>query len=76
MNNKNRKELKIALAKITEALEIVESIRDLEQEKFDNLAEGLQQSENGSRLEENFSSLEEAANYLDDAKCSIETAIE
>jgi hypothetical protein len=43
----------------------MEAIRDEEQESFDNLSEGLQQSENGQKMEE-------AANSLDEWITSVE----
>ena len=47
MNRKDRKELEKALVKLGEAQEIIDAIREGEQEKFDNLPEGLQQTEKG-----------------------------
>jgi hypothetical protein len=45
------------LALLSEAQEIIESIKDGEQEKFDNLSEGLQQTEKGQKFEETVSTL-------------------
>lgn len=47
--------------------ETLESIRDDEQEKFDNMPEGLQASERGSTLESNVSELDDAITNLNDA---------
>lgn len=65
MNDKTRKLLKSA----------IETIRDEEQEKFDNLPEGLQQSENGQKFEEIVSSLDEAISNLQDAINNIDSVI-
>lgn len=46
----------------------LESAQGEEQDKFDNMSEGLQQSENGQKLEENANDLEEAVNSLDEAE--------
>lgn len=51
---------------ISEAKSILESVRDDEQSAFDNLPEGLQQSERGQAMEQNVS-------YLDDAISSLES---
>jgi exonuclease VII small subunit len=74
MNNQDRKELERAIEMISEAKSIIESIKDGEQEKFDNLSEGLQQSEKGQKFEENVSSLYEAISSLDSAEDYINTA--
>lgn len=44
----------------------VESIRDEEQDKFDNLTEGLQQSEKGQAIEAAVTELESAQQALDE----------
>lgn len=65
MNKQSRKEL----AEITDQLEAIrDRISELlegEQEKFDNLNEGLQQSERGQAIEEAISTLEEAETDID-----------
>ena len=45
MNKARRKQLEKASALLSEAREIIESCRDEEQDAFDNMPEGLQQSE-------------------------------
>lgn len=54
------------LALLEQAHSEIEGIKDEEQDKFDNMSEGLQQSENGQKLEENVQSLDEALSNLDD----------
>ena len=76
MNKGDRKELQRGLDLMGEAKEIFEAIRDGEQEKFDNLSEGLQQTENGQKFETNVSSLDDAINYIDDVQSSVEEAME
>ena len=73
MNNKTRKELEKVVSIINDLKEIITTIIDEEQTKFDNLPEGLQQSENGSKLEEAAATLEEVINSLDEAIDNIET---
>jgi len=69
MNADKRKELAKAIQLLEDAKSIIESIQEQEQECFDNLSEGLQQSERGQRFEE-------LAGILGDAVGSVETAIE
>ena len=76
MNKENRKELEKAIALIEDAKEIVERIKDEEQEKFDNLTEGLQQTERGQRFEETVSTLDDVFSQLEEAVYGINTASE
>lgn len=76
MNKNDRKELEKALALLGEAQEIIDAIKDGEQEKFDNLSEGLQQTEKGQKFEETVSILEDAWNSIDEAVGSINEAME
>jgi len=76
MNKQNRKELEHALLLIDEAKGIVEQIRDEEQEKYDNLSEGLQQSEKGQKFEANASDLDEALNNLEEAIGNVNNSLE
>lgn len=76
MNKNDRKDLEKALALLSEAKEIVETIRDGEQEKFDNLSEGLQQTEKGQKFEETVSNLDDVCNSIDEATENIEQCIE
>jgi DNA repair ATPase RecN len=76
MNKNDRKELEKALALLGEAQEIIDAIKDGEQEKFDNLSEGLQQTEKGQKFEEIVSTLEDAWNSIDEAVGSINEAME
>lgn len=57
----------VRLPTIENAKEEVEGLRDDEQEKFDNLPEGLQQAERGQAMEEAVGYLEEAADKLEEA---------
>lgn len=72
MNKKQRERLERAASLISEAKEIIEQIRDEEQEKFENLSEGLQASEKGQALEENSSSLDGANDELSNVLETIE----
>lgn len=76
MNNKDRKKLEEALILLGESQEIIDSIKESEQEKYENLPEGIQQSEKGQKLEESASLLEEAWDSIDEAIGNINIAIE
>lgn len=72
MNKANREEIaKLAgqLADLKSQAETIgEQLRTLgeaEQEKYDNLSEGLQQGENGQKFETDAQTLSEAADYAD-----------
>jgi division protein CdvB (Snf7/Vps24/ESCRT-III family) len=73
MNKETRKELEKVIEIINDLKEILTTVIDEEQSKYDNLPEGLQQAENGAKMEESVASLEEALSHLDEAIDSIET---
>ena len=72
MNKQRRKELERAARLIIEAQEIVEAVKDEEQEAHDNLPESLQYSEKGEQMEEYVQMLEEACEGLEIAQGAIE----
>lgn len=76
MNKENRKDLEKAVSLIEQAREIVEAIKDGEQEKYDSLTEGLQQSERGQKFEQDASDLDDIFNQLDEAIENINTITE
>jgi hypothetical protein len=75
MNNKTRKELEKVVDIINDLKEILTTIIDEEQNKFDNLPDGLQQGDNGIQMEDAVSNLQEAIDHLDDTIGSIETVV-
>ena len=75
MNKSDRAELQKAINMIDEARGIVESIGESEQEKYDNLTEGLQASERGQKFEESASSLSEVCDSLQEAIGTIEESM-
>lgn len=72
MNKQRRKVLAEVVAKIDEAMELLESVQGEEQEAFDNMPEGIQVSERGETMEEYISTMEEQLSYLEDAKMELE----
>lgn len=72
MNKIRRKKLQEAFALVTRAKNILETVRNEEQEAYDNLPEQFQISERGEEMEGYIEILEEAFNYLDDANSAVE----
>lgn len=65
MNKQDRKQLEKALNLINEGLEIMSAIKDQEEEKFDNLPEGIQESERGEQFQENIDNLDSAISDIE-----------
>lgn len=65
MNKARRKEIARAIELIEAARDILESVKDDEQEAFDNMPESLQASERGEAMEGYIYTLEEAVEALD-----------
>jgi hypothetical protein len=74
MNIDNRKDLNKAYELLEEAKALIEAVGEAEQEKFDNMSEGLQQTERGQRMEECASELADAASSIDDILSTVENA--
>ena len=69
MNNNRRKEIKRVIDSIRVSTEMLESILADEEEAFENMPEGLQNSDNGMMSEE-------AQEQLSNAIVALEEAIE
>lgn len=69
LNAGRRKKLTVAIDHLREASNIVDQIKDEEQDSLDNMPENLQESER-------YSNMEEAVDALDDALVSINEAFE
>lgn len=83
MNKQRRKEAGTIRNRIedvqTEMVAIMEdlgNLRDEEQEGFDNMSEGLQQSDTGQRIEMAANELDEAFNTLDEIDTILQSAME
>lgn len=72
MNKARRKKLGEAFDLVNSAKEILEDVREEEQEAYENLPESLQNSGKGEEMQNYIEMLEEAENYLDDANSVIE----
>lgn len=72
MNKQRRKKLEEALNLIDQAKDILEEVKDEEQDAFDNLPENFQNGERGEEMQNYIEMLDEAYGYLDDANSVIE----
>lgn len=66
MNKQRRKWLSDVITKLEEAKTDIESIAEEEREAYDNLPEGIQESDRGNAMCENADDLEQASSDLDD----------
>jgi len=67
MNNERRKRISSVVDALTDALEAVRDLAAEEQEAFDAMPEGLQDSERGEAASEAAASLEEAVGMLEES---------
>jgi hypothetical protein len=82
MNNARRKELKAAISLAEEVkanLDCLEEIltvcKEEEEECYDNLPEGLQESDKGDRIQEAIDTLDDAINSLDEIRDNVDSLI-
>jgi hypothetical protein len=70
------KDLERVQSLILEAKELMEAMKDTQQEKFDNLPEGFQQGTKGEAIEERISNFEEIYDNLENSMDTIELMLE
>jgi exonuclease VII small subunit len=68
----NKAAFEATIAELREIKDDLETIRDEEQDSFDNLPEGLQAGEKGQDMEAAISSIEDAMNTLDNLPDAID----
>lgn len=76
MNAKQRKELQGYADSLEEIKCAIEEMRDDEECKFENMPEGLQESERGEAMQFAIDQLEEASTYLQDSIDAINEILE
>lgn len=76
MNKATRAEIADLMAKLEDIKIDIENLQSEERDKFDNMPEGLQQSDNGQKCEAAADALETAVSSLEDAIGSLEEAAE
>ena len=72
MNAERRKRLTDAIAYINKAVQIIEDVRDDEQDSFDNLPESIQSGDRGMLMEECIQGMDEVLEGLDSCISDIE----
>ena len=72
MNKARRKRLGEAFGLIGEAQDILRSVREDEQEAYENLPDSFKDGEKGEEMQNYMEMIEEAEGYLDDANSVIE----
>ncbi len=76
MNKARRKQLEKVVEVLTAQMEELETIKDEEQEAFDNLPEAIQCTERGETMEENVDELDSIITDLENVIDSINEVIE
>jgi hypothetical protein len=72
MNKQRRQRIAKALDLLAQAHELVDTVLSEESEAYENMPEGLQQSERGAQMEAAVDALNEASNSLDEAVAQLE----
>lgn len=67
MNNTRRKQLKEITAEIEEAIERIRFLQEEEEQAFENLPDGIKESERGQQMEDAAYTLESAADDIENA---------
>ena len=74
MNKDRRSQIDEAMGMLHDALALIENLASEEQESFDNMPEGLQQSERGVASEEAANDLSEAVDNINGTIETLENA--
>lgn len=72
MNRQRRKRLTEAFEKVSEAMEILEAVKEEENESYENLPDNFRDGDRGEEMQGYIEMLEEAYGYPDDANSVIE----
>lgn len=76
MNKNDREEISKLISELEDITSRIVTLRDAEQEKFDNMTEGLQQTERGQAMEAAVSSFDDAIGDCENARSNLESAME
>lgn len=74
MNNSRRKTIALIIKDLEAIAERVEAVMDEEQEYFENMPEGIQQSERGDKSEEAYQNLDLAHDCIQEMSGLLEEA--
>lgn len=75
MNKARRKELSKAIDLLYEAISIIETVKDEEEESYYNLPESLQYGERGETMQEYIDTMDEAYSEIEDKITELEEII-
>lgn len=75
MNKERRDGLSDVIASLEEAKDLLEDVKNDEQDAFDNMPVGLQCSERGSKMEDYIELMEDAVDQIDNVCVFIEKNI-
>lgn len=75
MNKERRDRLSDVIASLEEAKDLLEDVKNDEQDAFDNMPVGLQFSERGSKMEDYIELMEDAGDQIDNVCEFIEKNI-
>lgn len=76
MNKKDRKQIGEWIDQLEEIKSGIEVMQENEQEKIDNMPEGIQDSERGERMHNAIDYLEDAASAIDEVTDNLNYAME
>ena len=76
MNVTRRKQLAKLVEQLESVMSDIDTIREQEQEAYDNMPESIQESERGDRMSEIIDSIQYAYDNVSDAVYNINEAIE
>ena len=76
MNAERRKELSRIIEKLEAQLDAIETVKDEEEECYDNLPEQLQDTERGEAMQENYEDLDSIYDDLQDIIDRIQDVID
>lgn len=76
MNKQNRNKLSALQQRLEEIYSELETLRDEEQEKYDNMPDGLRDGDKGMALSQAIENIDQAMTECEAAKDSIEAAKE
>ena len=76
MNKQRRKYISTALVYLENAMDIIETAKNEEEEAFENLPEGIQCSERGEAMEEGLYTLGEIYDSIESAHTQITEIVE
>ncbi len=76
MNKERRKSVEKAAARVTDTIALLEEVQSDEQDAFDNMSEGVQESERGEESEAALDNIQEALDSLATAEGALDLVSE